>query len=115
MRVVELWRYPVKSMQGERLDSTAVDSLGLTGDRSWALLDQATGLTLTGRRVPELLFATGKLIDGKAVVLLPDGTETNDSHRLSRWLKRDVRLTPAADEVAGTYEIAANAEDEDNS
>jgi uncharacterized protein len=37
--VVELWRYPVKSMGGERLHSCAVAQTGLEGDRRWALVD----------------------------------------------------------------------------
>ena len=37
--VVRLWRYPVKSMRGERIDSAAVDERGLIGDRLWAVWD----------------------------------------------------------------------------
>src|SRR5947209_5894368 len=34
-----LWRYPVKSMQGEELNASAVTERGLLGDRAHALLD----------------------------------------------------------------------------
>lgn len=34
-----LWRYPVKSMRGERPASVAVDGRGLVGDRMWAVSD----------------------------------------------------------------------------
>jgi uncharacterized protein YcbX len=46
MRVLELWRYPVKSLQGERLDLAAVTTAGLEGDRRFALVDAipASGL-----------------------------------------------------------------------
>ena len=37
--VVEVWRYPVKSMAGERLASSTVSETGLLGDRRWALVD----------------------------------------------------------------------------
>ena len=37
--VAGLWRYPVKSMRGERLDSAAVDRRGLVGDRQLAVWD----------------------------------------------------------------------------
>jgi uncharacterized protein YcbX len=37
--VAEIWRYPVKSMAGERLDSCLVTDTGLEGDRRWALVD----------------------------------------------------------------------------
>lgn len=33
-----IWRYPVKSMLGEELDSSEVGARGLTGDRAWALV-----------------------------------------------------------------------------
>ena len=117
MRVQQLWRYPVKSMQGESVVATDIGPHGLVGDRSWALLDRATGLTLTARRVPELLFATGVLTDAgagaRAHVRLPDGTETDDDAALSGWLGREVALVAASDEGAGTYEIAVDVEHED--
>ena len=110
MRVVELWRYPVKSMQGQRLQEAEVGPAGITGDRSWALFDRRTGLGLTARRVPELLFATGRLrTDGTAEVVLPDGTVTAEDDVLSDWLG-PVQLRAAAD-VAGQPEYEAPADD----
>jgi len=41
--VAELWRYPVKSMAGRRLDAAAVTEGGLAGDRAFALIDRETG------------------------------------------------------------------------
>ncbi len=38
----DVWRYPVKSMQGERLDAAVLDQAGLAGDRGWAVRDLAT-------------------------------------------------------------------------
>ena len=60
MRVSELWRYPVKSLQGEQVDSVAVTADGLEGDRRFAIYDVETGFGLTARRVPELLFASAR-------------------------------------------------------
>lgn len=37
-RVAALWRYPVKSMAGEELDSVEVSWHGLAGDRRWAFI-----------------------------------------------------------------------------
>ena len=104
MRVLELWRYPVKSLQGERLAEAEIGEYGLAGDRRWALFDAVTGLGLTARRVPDLLFATGRLRDdGAAEVLLPDGTRTSDDAVLSAWLGRPVTLRAAGAEEP-TYE-----------
>ncbi|WP_369131203.1 MOSC domain-containing protein [Modestobacter roseus] len=105
-RVRELWRYPVKSLLGERLSGADVGAQGIAGDRGWALFDVATGLGLTARRVPELLFAAARSRpDGSVAVVLPDGTVTADDAVLSRWVGREVVLRRAAD-VAGarTYE-----------
>jgi uncharacterized protein YcbX len=107
MRVLELWRYPVKSLQGERLGEAPIDALGIAGDRRWALFDRDTGLGLTARRVPELLFGSARLRDdGSVEVVLPDGTVTADETVLSDWLGRRVELRAAAelDDVAPTYE-----------
>lgn len=37
MRVVGLWRYPVKSMLGERLTDAAIEHRGVVGDRRYAV------------------------------------------------------------------------------
>lgn len=105
MRVVELWRYPVKSLQGEVLPAAEIGPEGIPGDRGWALFDTATGRGLTARRVPDLLFASGRLRPGGGVeVVLPDGTVTAEDDVLSRWLGRPVELRPADSAERPTYE-----------
>jgi len=113
--ISELWRYPVKSMQGERLDHVEIDEWGVAGDRQWALVDRSTGLALTARRVPELLFAHARLVDADTVAIeLPGGQSTTDDAALSAWLDRDVTLRRAGEE-RGTFEIATDFEDEEGS
>src|SRR5688500_12420793 len=93
MRVLELWRYPVKSLQGEVLGEAEIGPEGIAGDRQWALFDVGTGFGLTARREPDLLFAAGRLRpDGGVEVVLPDGTVTTDDAVLSDWLGRPVAL-----------------------
>ena len=107
MRVNELWRYPVKSLQGERLDAAELGSAGIAGDRHWALFDRDSGVGLTARRVPELLFGAARLTpDGGVDVVLPDGTVTADDAVLSDWLGRRVELREAVEEGSEgpTYE-----------
>jgi hypothetical protein len=98
VRVAELWRYPVKSLQGERLTGVDIGPEGLAGDRQWALFDVTTGYGLTARRVPDLLFLSGRLRpDGGVEVVMPDGSVTSDDTVLSAWLGRSVALRAAAD------------------
>lgn len=108
MEVTELWRYPVKSMAGERLGAATVGMLGIDGDRQWGLVDRDTGLVLTARRVPELLLATPILDDARVSVRLPDGTVTAEDAVLSDWLGRPVSLRRPAPDERGEYEIAVN-------
>ena len=49
--VAALWRYPVKSMMGEELNSSDITHRGLLGDRQFAVVDRATG-KLGGPRTP---------------------------------------------------------------
>ena len=42
MFLASLWRYPVKSMMGEELNTAVITNNGLLGDRSYALLDTQT-------------------------------------------------------------------------
>jgi uncharacterized protein YcbX len=115
LRVLEIWRFPVKSLLGECVQRAELGSEGIVGDRGWALFDVATGFGLTARRVPELLFAAGRLgADGAVAVVLPDGTVTADDAVLSAWAGRPVALRPAA-EVRGArrYESTPDADQED--
>jgi uncharacterized protein len=113
VRVAELWRYPVKSLQGERLDACAIGPEGLEGDRRFAIFDATTGLGLTGRRAPELLFAAACLDgDGRVEITLPDGSLARDDSDLSAWLGRPVALRSVDDEVARRYENPVDFERE---
>jgi uncharacterized protein YcbX len=116
VQIAELWRYPVKSLQGERLDSVAVTADGLEGDRQFAIYDVESGLGLTGRRVPELLFASARMrADGTVEITLPDGSPAKDDDTLSDWLGRSVTLRSAASEAARRYENVVDFEHESTS
>jgi uncharacterized protein len=57
--VESLWRYPVKSMRGEKLQDAFIDFSGVYGDRLYAFKTPAAPAGfpfLTGRELPELLL-----------------------------------------------------------
>lgn len=71
MHVQELWRYPVKSMAGERIESTDLREDGIPGDRTFQVR-RADGRIVDARAHPKMLAlhptlsASGELlIDGQ--------------------------------------------------
>jgi uncharacterized protein YcbX len=70
MHVAELWRYPVKSMAGERLREVRLTPLGLDGDRV-VHVENARGRVVTARTHPKLLGHHAEL--GTQVEPLVDG------------------------------------------
>lgn len=68
MKVAAIWRYPVKSMAGERLDSIVIDASGLVGDRVVQVYDRRDRI-VTARRFPRLLRLKATLgSDGEPMV-----------------------------------------------
>src|SRR3954466_734489 len=112
--VAELWRYPVKSMRGERITEAEAGETGFTGDRAYAVVDPATGKVGSAKH-PRLW---GALLQCEAqyaapprpdqplptvAITLPDGTETGSDdpqvdERLSAVFGRPVQLTTVAPE-----------------
>jgi uncharacterized protein YcbX len=112
--VVALWRYPVKSMMGEELNSSQVTDRGLLGDRQFAVVDRATG-KVGGAKNPR---KWGNFFDFRAAyaeppkagarispvrITLPDGTVVTSEQAdleqiLSRAFGRDVAFEEARPE-----------------
>lgn len=73
---MEVWRYPVKSMGGERLDACLITDRGLEGDRRWALVDgvaNRAGKLLSIRQDERLMTYQARLADHGVEVVTPDG------------------------------------------
>lgn len=102
----EIWRYPVKSMQGERLDAATVGANGLPGDRAWAVRDEVRGGIRGAKKIPALMQCAARYpqpVDsspaGPAEIVLPDGsrflsTAPDAAARLSAALEHEVTLWP---------------------
>ncbi len=104
--VVEIWRYPVKSMTGGELAECRVGERGIPGDRGWALRDEEAGEIRGGKKFPSLLQCSARYLrepDGGATppaeITLPDGTRVQSddpkaSERLSNLIGKRVTLWP---------------------
>ncbi len=77
--VSDLWRYPVKSMAGERLDVAEIATEGMAGDRRWAVRDLETGKLVSAKQPRPwgtlLNWEARTAPDGSIVVVAPDGHE----------------------------------------
>ena len=117
-QVSEVWRYPGKSLGGERVEHAEIGPRGVLGDRLWAVRDLERDVTASARRVPALLGATARYVGPvgpeagpghapEVVITFPDGTElvSSDSGvdaKLSELAGREMRLTalPPADDTS---------------
>lgn len=48
--LAQIWRYPVKSMGGERVSTSSLAAEGIDHDRRWALRDVETGKIISAKR-----------------------------------------------------------------
>jgi uncharacterized protein len=118
MRLDQIWRYPVKSLQGEQLSEAVLENSGLAGDRCWGIRDETTGKILTGRREPQLLLAAASRTgDGEPEIALPSGgvcrgTGLETDAALSDWLQRPVTLVGAIGAPGGEAEFFEDATDD---
>ena len=106
-RITELWLFPVKSMAGTRVDQADLTPTGLSGDRSWAVVDES-GATVTAREEPRLREVRPRL-EGDGLVLDVPGAEPGlapdvAAPALSRFLGRTVRL--AEQDTGGFADVA---------
>lgn len=110
--VVALWRFPVKSMQGEQLEAAEVGPAGILGDRAYAVLDSETGKVVSAKSVrlfPKIFGCRAAFVEPPRAgaplpavrIELADGTavrsDSGDADRaLSSHFGRDVTLARAA-------------------
>jgi uncharacterized protein YcbX len=98
MHLAEIWRYPVKSMAGERLERASAGPLGLHGDRVVQVYD-SRGRLVTARTYPRLL--------GLHATLAADGEPLVDGRP---WAARDVRTRVEAIVGAGARLVRNESE-----
>jgi uncharacterized protein YcbX len=128
--VASLWRYPVKSMLGEELNSAQVTEGGLLGDRAYSLFDPTGGKVVSAknpRKWPRLFEFRAAFVEppqvGKDVppvrITLPDGTTVVSGKSdvvsvLSESLGRSVVLESKAPETPTLEEYWPDIEELDH-
>jgi uncharacterized protein YcbX len=116
MHVDQLWRYPVKSMQGERVLEVVLSDRGQRHDREYGVIDRRSGRVLSGKTVPQLLFGRSRLDSGTVVVALPGGPDFDaedpaGAEALSAWLDRDVFLEHADRSAPRAFQVQQTVSD----
>ena len=102
LRVSQLWRYPVKSLGGEALDSALLTAEGVEGDRVVHVAGSRG--PLTGRTRPGLLtIPTSTGTDGVPLVAGQPWDSTEASELVRRYGGVDARLV--ADETQERFDI----------
>jgi uncharacterized protein YcbX len=104
--VREIWRYPVKSMAGERLEHSGVGWHGIWGDRGWAVRSEDTGQIHNAKRFPRLMQCAATYREPPTSdriphvdIVFPDGERIGSDSpalgaRLSELMGRRVALHP---------------------
>jgi uncharacterized protein YcbX len=98
MDVTQLWRYPVKSMIGQRVDNVELNELGVVGDRTWAARDLERGGIRGAKKIGGLMkFAARDAGNDHVEITLPDGPTVSTADgdvdaRVSDALGHPVRL-----------------------
>jgi hypothetical protein len=106
-QVLELLRYPVKSMAAESLvETSAAPGRGLLGDRAWALRDESANEIRGAKKIPALLDCRARYVEeaqleASATVEIDLGEhgcvrsdDSQASKRISQRVGREVRLCP---------------------
>lgn len=123
--VSQLWRYPVKSLQGERVGAVELGERGVPGDRCWAVRDEERGGIRGAKRFAGLMQLSARFDEepaprgsSPAVVQFPDGRElaTEDPRlpeELSKFLGSPVTFWPLLPaEMLEHYERGAPVHDD---
>jgi uncharacterized protein YcbX len=73
MKISQLWSYPVKSMVGEQVPHVELSSLGIVGDRHWAIRDLERGGIRGGKKIGALMQCAAQRHGNDVVITLPSG------------------------------------------
>jgi len=129
LSLASLWRYPVKSMMGEELNSAIITSNGMLGDRSYALLDLETNKIVSAKnpkKWPDIFSFHARYTEAPTLenvippvwITLPDGNiissdQADAEQRLSIALNRSISISNKAPQQASLEQYWPEYEGED--
>jgi len=112
--IASLWRFPIKSFGGEKLEKAHLTMNGILGDRAFALIDEETGKVVNAKnykQFPEVLMCHAAFVEppqmGKklppVMITLSDGIvvksdSENVNRILSDFLGRVVSIIPVKED-----------------
>ena len=109
--VAEIWRYPVKSMAGEKLDSAPLAETRLEGDRRWALVDgtaRRAGKLFTATEDKQLMTYRAQMKRGRVEIVTPEGDARRlDDALVSRIGRESVRPLSLRDRAGDNFDDSA--------
>jgi hypothetical protein len=82
--VKEIWRYPVKSMQGEQTDQCVVREGGIPFDRGWAVRDESRQQITSAKRLAQFLNCSARYLPQTSAATVPHVEITLPSGRKTR-------------------------------
>lgn len=93
--VRDIWRYPVKSMAGERLERCMITEHGLEGDRRWAFIDGTeprVGKFYNIKQNAALMTYRARLAGEELEIVAADGSRTALDGALRSALGEEPRI-----------------------
>jgi uncharacterized protein YcbX len=102
----QIYRYPVKSMIGETLESATLGDKGIPGDRAWAVRDEVRGGIQGGKKIPGLMGCAARYLESPGTgnapapeITLPNGdvlsaSDADAADRIGKAVGREVTLWP---------------------
>ena len=85
--ILNIYRYPVKSMMGETLREADIGEAGIVGDRGWAVRDEQRGGIRGGKKIPQLMTLAAQSGPAAPIIAAPDGDSASaGSESINEWL-----------------------------
>lgn len=119
--IKQIWRFAVKSMAGEQLESCSVGMRGIPGDRGWAVRDETANKLATGSRFAVLMQCSARYreppVNGfvpHVDMRFPDGEQIGSdlvdvNARLTELLGKPASLCPLAADNSEQSAIQLNS------